>query len=72
MKQKQMQSDTKYITSRELQELLKVSKKFVQKHMASRRLPGMVRIGKMWRFNLEEVEKQLAKGELLLPKDKYE
>jgi excisionase family DNA binding protein len=67
-----MQSDAKYITSRQLRELLNVSEAFIQKYMAARRLPGMVKIGKLWRFNLEEVKKHLATGDLLLPKDKHE
>jgi excisionase family DNA binding protein len=71
MKKQAMQPDAKFINSRQLQELLNVSEAFIQKYMAARRLPGMVKIGKLWRFNLEEVEKQLATGDLLLPKENH-
>ena len=56
-----------FLTPRQLQQILNVSRKFILTHMADRRLPGMVRVGSMWRFQRSAVEKRLAQGVLLLP-----
>ena len=55
------------IDSRQLATMLSVSKKFIDKHTAAHRLPGMVRVGRLIRFRRLEIEKRLATGELLLP-----
>jgi len=56
-----------FLTPEQLASMLQVSKKFIDKHIASRRLPGAVKIGRLWRFSRIEVEKRLVTGELLLP-----
>ncbi len=61
-----METDEKLLTTSELAQLLNISKKFIEKHAAARRLPGMVRIGRHWRFRKADVEKRLSSGSLLL------
>lgn len=56
-----------FLTPAELAIMLNVSIKFVNKHIATKRLPGAVRVGRLWRFKRNEVEKRLIAGELLLP-----
>jgi excisionase family DNA binding protein len=55
------------MTPDELSERLNVSKKFIEKYMALRRLPGMVKIGGIYRFRRADIEKRLTGGEFLLP-----
>jgi hypothetical protein len=55
------------LTPEELQKLCRMSKKFISKHIFSRRLPGMVKCGGRWRFNKSAVMQRLNAGSLLLP-----
>lgn len=55
------------LTPDELSDILHVSRKFVEKYIAAKRLPGAIKIGRVWRFNKLEVEKRLNAGEFLLP-----
>jgi excisionase family DNA binding protein len=57
-----------YLSTDQLRLYCNVSRKFVEDHCADRRLPGMVKVGRLWRFNRREVDKRLQSGELLLPK----
>lgn len=62
-----MVENQEYFSPGELAEYLNVSKKFIDKHIATKRLPGAVRVGRLWRFKKIDIEKRLAIGELLLP-----
>lgn len=68
MNQQTQQPDREpeYLTPEELAQKVNMSIKFVHKHIGTMRLPGMVRMGRHWRFRRADVEKQLAKGSLLL------
>lgn len=59
-------SEAEFITPKELAALTRMSLKFVQKHIATRRIPGMVRVGRNWIFRRSEIEKRLSAGSLLL------
>jgi excisionase family DNA binding protein len=61
-------SETEYFSVRELANYLNCSEKFIRKHIESRRLPGMVKIGRVYRFRKSDVEKKLLSGQLLLEK----
>ena len=58
-------SETEFLTVKELANYLNCSEKFIRKHIESRRLPGMVKIGRIYRFRKSEVEKRLLSGRLL-------
>lgn len=60
--------ETEYLSPDELAKKINMSKKFIKKHIQDRRLPGMVRCGRYWRFNRIELEKKLLSGNLLLEK----
>jgi excisionase family DNA binding protein len=55
------------LTPEQLAEKLNVSLKFVRKHIADRRIPGMRRVGRLIRFSPHEIEKALLKENFLLP-----
>lgn len=59
-------SETEFLSVKQLAEYLNCSEKFIRKHIESRRLPGMVKIGRTYRFRKSEVEKRLLTGQLLL------
>jgi excisionase family DNA binding protein len=61
-----MVNTNEFLTPDELAQYLKMSRKFIEKHIATRRLPGIVRIGRHWRFRRSEVDKRLSTGSLLL------
>lgn len=61
-----MTDTNELLTPDELAQYLKMSRKFIEKHIATRRLPGIVRIGWHWRFRRSEVDKRLSTGSLLL------
>lgn len=61
-------TEKELLTAKELAEFLSMSPKFVQKHISTKRLPGMVRCGRSWRFRKSEVQKRLLCGQLLLEK----
>ena len=58
--------EPEFFTPDELAVKLSMSRKFIEKHIGSRRLPGMIRIGRHWRFRRVEVERQLSTGSFLL------
>ncbi len=60
--------EKEYLNTAELAVYLGNSRKFVEKYIAQRRIPGMVRIGGRWKFKRGDVEQALNRGELLLPK----
>ncbi|MBN1578744.1 MAG: helix-turn-helix domain-containing protein [Chitinispirillaceae bacterium] len=53
---------TEYLTARELALLLNVSQKFIQSQTQARRIPGQIKVGRVWRYNRAEVEKSMLKG----------
>ena len=53
-----------YVSTKELAEMLSVSKKFIEANRNS--IPGAVKIGRCWRFNLPEIRRRLATGENLV------
>jgi len=61
--------EKEFFNTKELSHYLNLSVKTVIKWRDSRRLPGAVRCGRVWRFRRIEVEKRLTTGELLLPKE---
>ena len=63
-----MEIEQYYYTPQELAERLNVSKKFVQNQTLARRIPGQIKIGRVWRYCRAEVEKAMLKGgQFLLP-----
>lgn len=59
--------NTEYYTPDELASLVRVGRRWIDKWIPKRRLPGMTKVGRYWRFRKSEVEKQLLSGSLLLP-----
>ena len=57
---------SEYLSSHELAEYLHVSLKFIEKHLSTHRIPGAVKIGRLWRFRRSDIEKHLTRGTLLL------
>ena len=64
----QTEQQVEFFNTEELAAYLNVSKKFIIKHRDLGRIPGAVRIGRVWRFRRSDVEKRLLSGELLLSK----
>jgi excisionase family DNA binding protein len=60
--------EQEFLSVKQLANYLNCSEKFIRKHVASRRLPGMVKIGRVYRFRKSDVEKKLLSGQLLLEK----
>lgn len=56
-----------FYTPEELAALGNVGKRWVEKQIPKRRLPGMTKWGRYWRFRKSEVDRQLLTGSLLLP-----
>lgn len=54
------------LTPRELSTRLHMSLKWVEKHTQARRIPGQVKIGRLWRYDWMEVQKRILRGQLLL------
>jgi len=46
---------------------LGVSIKFVQKHTQARRVPGQIKVGRLWRYKRSTVERALVRMNFLLP-----
>ena len=51
-----------YFTGEELAKILNVSIKFIQKQTQARRIPGQVKVGRLWRYNRAEIEKAMLRG----------
>lgn len=58
--------EQEFFSVSELADYLNCSEKFIRKHIESKRLPGMVKIGRVYRFRKSDVEKRLLLGQLLL------
>jgi excisionase family DNA binding protein len=51
-----------YLTPQELAAKLSMSLKWVTKYTQARKIPGQVKIGRLWRYNRAEIEKRLLSG----------
>lgn len=50
------------LTAKELSEMLKVSRKFVEKHTAAGEIPGQVKVGRVWRYSRIAIQRALRQG----------
>lgn len=58
-------------TPEELADFLRVRLGWVHKETQARRLPGMFKVGRYWRYKRADIEKQrVLTGQVLLPKEK--
>jgi len=57
--------DDELLDRDQLAVMLNMSRKFIVKHTTSRRIPGMAKIGRMWRYRKSDILKALNKGQLL-------
>jgi excisionase family DNA binding protein len=57
-----------YFTVETLAAYLDLPVRTIRKWAMARRLPGMVRAGKLWRFRRADIERAALSGTLLLPK----
>lgn len=57
-----VQANINLMSPPELASLLGISKKWVEAHTQERRIPGQVKVGRLWRYNREEVLKRLLSG----------
>jgi excisionase family DNA binding protein len=60
--------EKEYLTTEELADYLNMSKKFIIRHRETGRIPGIVKIGRVYRYRRIEIEKRLLSGTLLLDK----
>jgi excisionase family DNA binding protein len=60
------QPEREFMTPAELAQRLNVSQKSVTNWTQARRLPGMVKIGRVWRYERRAIERNLRAGILLL------
>jgi excisionase family DNA binding protein len=60
--------DIRLLSGKELAEYIGVSKKFISKHVAAGRIPGVVRVGRLLRYDRHIIDRHLAAGKLLLEK----
>ena len=56
------------LSGAELAEYCGVSKKFIAKHTAAGRIPGVVRVGRLLHYDREIIDRKIASGKLLLEK----
>ena len=57
-----------YLTADELATMLKVSRRFIETNTSARRIPGQIKIGRLWRYKKISVQKALIGGQFLLDK----
>ncbi len=57
-----------FLTPKELAAKMNMSLKFVVTQTQARRVPGQVKVGRLWRYRRVEVEKRLLAGKFLLEK----
>lgn len=60
-------NNSDFYTPEELASLVQVGARWIEKQIPKRRLPGMTKVGRYWRFKKADVDRQLLTGELLLP-----
>jgi predicted DNA-binding transcriptional regulator AlpA len=54
------------LSPEQLANKLNMSLKWVEKHTQERRIPGQVKVGRVWRYNWIEVQKRMISGQVLL------
>ena len=54
------------ISPKQLADRLHISLKWVEKHTQERRIPGQVKVGRVWRYDWMEVQKRMLSGQVLL------
>jgi hypothetical protein len=55
-----------FISPKQLATRLSMSLKWVEKQTQARRMPGQVKMGRVWRYHWVEVQKRMLTGQLLL------
>ncbi len=60
--------DPEYLSPKQLADKLNMSLKWVEKHTQEHRIPGQVKMGRVWRYHWIEIQKHLISGQLLLEK----
>jgi excisionase family DNA binding protein len=58
-----------FYTPKQLAARLQVSARSLEKWIQQRRIPGQIRIGRVWRFRAIEVEKRLLNNDFLLDRN---
>ena len=58
--------DEPLLTPNELAQRLNMSLKWVETHTQERRIPGQVKVGRVWRYDWLEVRKRMFSGQVLL------
>lgn len=54
-----------FLKPKELADKIGMSLKWVTAQTQARRVPGQIKIGRLWRYRLTEVEKRLLAGQFL-------
>jgi predicted DNA-binding transcriptional regulator AlpA len=60
--------DNRLLSSEEAARYCGVSKKFISKHTAAGRFPGVVRVGRLLHYDRHIIDRRIAAGRLLLEK----
>lgn len=61
-------SDCRLMSGAQLAEYIGMSQKFISKHTAAGRIPGVVKAGRLLRYDRHAIDIRLAAGKLLLDK----
>jgi hypothetical protein len=59
-------NDEVLLTPRELANRLQISIKWVEKQTQNRRIPGQVKVGRVWRYSWVEIQRRMLSGQILL------
>ncbi len=62
------EQDSRLISGAEAARYCGVSKKFISKHTAAGRFPGVVRVGRLLHYDRHIIDRRIAAGRLLLEK----
>jgi hypothetical protein len=54
------------LTPLQLADRLNISLKWVETHTQEHRIPGQVKVGRVWRYNWIEVQRRMFSGQVLL------
>ena len=60
------QTPRDFLTPQEVASKLGMSVKWVTKQTQARRMPGQIKVGRLWRYRRTDVEKRLLAGSFLL------
>lgn len=64
--------DTRLLSGMEAARYCGVSKKFISKHTAAGRFPGVVRVGRLLHYDRNIIDRRISAGRLLLEKKEAE